>query len=61
MKKSLLLVAALFLLVGCSSKKDICARAAAEQITPEEAAQKLGLKRDTEWGNFWTYCEFYKN
>ena len=61
MKKSLLLVAALFLLVGCSSKKDICARYAAEQITPVEAVQKLGLKRDTNLSNLYTYCEFYKN
>ena len=42
--KSLLLVAALSLLVGCASKADICARWSAGQMEATEAAEKLGIK-----------------
>ena len=73
MKKSLLLVATLFLLVGCASKKDICAQWAASQLGTKEASAKLGIdmsdiedadyvmmKDATMRYRIGDFCEFYK-
>ena len=67
MKRLLFAPLILILLTSCQSKKDICALRAANQISREEAAKKLGINTDdTEYsyqvGNRITnFCKFYTN
>ena len=63
MNRFLLLAQTAVLLSGCQSKRDICADAAAYQISSSEAMKKLGLKDDGTGKNaiVGRYCAFYKN
>ena len=62
------------LLLGCQSKRDICARYFGDQITRAKAAKTLNIKPehhdpksyqvDWEKVSYWdiqNFCEFYKN
>ena len=57
MKKLVLLLPLFALLTACQSKKEICARRYADEISPAKTRQLLGLSPD---GNIGGYCDFYK-
>lgn len=56
--KRLLLLLPLLLLVGCQSKRDICADYAGGRITQETVAKKLGVRKDGY--AIKGYCDYYK-
>ena len=60
MKLFVLIAAAALLLVGCQSKKEICAKWSADQITEAEAIKKLSLKADTKGHEIYNYCQYYQ-
>ena len=60
MNRFLLLALTAGLLSGCQSKRDICADYAADNLSIEEAAKKLGVE-NFFGGRVEKYCAYYKN
>ena len=48
MRKLLLLLPLITLLTACQSKREICAKYSADQLTIDQAASKLGLRTPAE-------------
>lgn len=60
MKRIAFIAAAALLLTGCQSKKEICARLSANEMTYPEARSKLGLKPEGVFTEVDMYCQYYK-
>ena len=65
MKRIALIAAAALLLTGCQSKREICAKWAAEEISTAQARKKLGITgsfRGFSGNNkVYDYCRYYRD
>jgi PBP1b-binding outer membrane lipoprotein LpoB len=65
MKRIVLIAAAALLLTGCQSKKEICAKWSADEISTTQAKKKLGITGSDRGfsGNnkVYDYCMYYRD
>jgi PBP1b-binding outer membrane lipoprotein LpoB len=65
MKRIVLIAAAALLLTGCQSKKEICAKWSADEISTTQAKKKLGITgSDRAWNGqskVGNYCRYYRD
>ena len=65
MKRIVLIAAAGLLLAGCQSKREICAKWAADEISTTQAKKKLGITGTDRAFNgmnkVYEYCRYYRD
>ena len=65
MKPFVLIAAAALLLTGCQSKREICAKWSADEISTTQAKKKLGITGSDRGfsGNnkVYDYCRYYRD
>ena len=65
MKPFVLIAAAALLLTGCQSKREICAKWAADEISTTQAKKKLGItgsdRAFSGMNKVYEYCRYYRD